>query len=81
VLLSPKKLLSDVNNFKQHVGRFPHTMPQYQSLKQYYVGISPVLDAEQRAILTGHDIILARKLPQSRVAGKHCYFPAPQNGT
>jgi uncharacterized protein len=54
---SPKKLLSDVNNFKQHVGRFLQTMPQYQDWKQQYVGISPVLDAEQRAILTDHDII------------------------
>ncbi len=54
---SPKKLLSDVNNFKQHVDRFLQTMPRYQGWTKQYVGISPVLDAEQRAILTGHDII------------------------
>ena len=54
---SAKKLLSEVNNFKQHVGRFLQTMPQYQGWKQQYVGIAPVLDAEQRAILIGHDII------------------------
>jgi len=54
---SPKKLLSDVNNFKQHVERFLLTMPKYQSWNQQYVGISPVLDAEQRAILMGNDII------------------------
>ena len=54
---SPKKLLSDVNNFKQHVERFLQTMPKYQGWTQQYVGIAPALDAEQRAILTGHDII------------------------
>ncbi len=54
---SPKKLLSDVNNFKEHVDRFLQTMPQYQGWTQQYVGIAPVLDAEQRAILAGHDII------------------------
>ncbi len=52
-----KKLLSDMNNFKQHVGRFLQTMRQYQGWTQQYVGIAPVLDAEQRAILTAHDII------------------------
>lgn len=54
---SPRKLLSDVNNFKQHVRRFLRTMPQYQGWTKQYVGISTVLDAEQRAILTSHDII------------------------
>jgi AAA+ ATPase superfamily predicted ATPase len=54
---SPTKLLSDVNNFKQHVARFLQTRPIYQGWTKQYVGISPVLDAEQRAILTGHDII------------------------
>jgi hypothetical protein len=54
---SPDKLLSDVNNFRQHVARFLQTMPQYQSWSQQFVGISPVLDADQRAILTGHGII------------------------
>jgi len=54
---SAKKLLSDVNNFKQHVGRFLQTMRQYQGWTQQHVGTAPVLDAEQRAILAGHDII------------------------
>ena len=54
---SPKKLLSDVNNFKQHVERFLQTMPKYRGWKKQFVGIAPVLDAEQRAILTSHDII------------------------
>lgn len=54
---SPKKLLSDVNNFKQHVERFLQAMPGYQSWKKEYVGIAPTLDAEQRTMLTGHDII------------------------
>jgi uncharacterized protein len=54
---SPRRLLADVNNFKQHVERFLQTMPKYQSWTQQYVGIAPVLDADQRAILTSHDII------------------------
>lgn len=54
---SPKQLLSDVNSFKQHVGRFLQTMPRYQGWNQQLVGISTVLDAEQRAVLTRHDIL------------------------
>jgi uncharacterized protein len=54
---SPKKLLSDVNNLKQHVERFLQAMPKYQGWTKQYVGISPVLDAEQRAILAAHDVI------------------------
>ena len=54
---SPKKLLSDINNFKQHVERFLKTKSEYQGWTKQYAGISPALDAEQRAILTNHDII------------------------
>jgi AAA+ ATPase superfamily predicted ATPase len=54
---SPRKLLSDVNNFKQHVERFLRSMPKYQEWTKQYVGIAPLLDAEQRAILNGHAII------------------------
>ena len=54
---SPKKLLSDMNNFKRHVDRFLKIMPKYQGWMKQYVGISPIFDAEQRTILTGHDII------------------------
>jgi AAA+ ATPase superfamily predicted ATPase len=54
---SPGKLISDVNNFKKHVARFLQTMPKYQSWSQQFVGISPVLDADQRAMLASHDII------------------------
>lgn len=54
---SPGKLMSDVNNFKQHVARFLQTMPKYQGWYRQLVGIAPVLDADQRAMLTGHDII------------------------
>jgi hypothetical protein len=54
---SAKKLLSDVNNFKAHVGRFLQTMRHYQGWAQQYVGIAPMLDAEQRAILTSHEIV------------------------
>ena len=54
---SPKKLLSDINNFKQHVDRFLRAMPKYQGWTQQFVGIAPELSSEQRAILTSHDII------------------------
>jgi AAA+ ATPase superfamily predicted ATPase len=48
---SPGKLISDVNNFKRHVGRFLQTMPKYRGWTQQLVAISPVLDANQRATL------------------------------
>jgi len=54
---SPDKLISDVNNFKQHVARFLQTMPKYQGWSHQLVGISPVLDAAQRNRLNGHDVI------------------------
>lgn len=54
---SPKKLLSGVNNLKRHVERFLQMMPKYQGWTKQYVGISSVLDAAQRAILTSHDLI------------------------
>ena len=53
---SPSKLLSDVNNFKGHVQRFLETMPRYRAWKVQYVGIAPVLNAEQRAVLVRHDV-------------------------
>ena len=53
---SSRKLLADTNNFKQHVQRFLETMPQYQSWTRQYVGIAPVLNAEERTMLTSHDI-------------------------
>jgi AAA+ ATPase superfamily predicted ATPase len=54
---SPAKLLSDVNNFKGHVARFLEAMPKYRAWKVQYVGVAPTLDAEQRAVLTRHDVI------------------------
>lgn len=54
---SPKRLLSDVNNFKHHVERFLRILPKYQDWTRQYVGISPRLDGEQRASLTSHDIL------------------------
>jgi AAA+ ATPase superfamily predicted ATPase len=54
---SASRLLSDVNNFKGHVDRFLTTMPQYQAWKREYVGVSPVLNVEQRAVLIRHDVI------------------------
>jgi len=53
---SAKKLLADVNNFKQHVERFLQATPKYQGWTKQLVGISPLLDAEQRAFLKSHDI-------------------------
>lgn len=54
---SPSKLLAGVNNFKEHVGRFLAAMPRYQTWKREYAGIAPVLNADQRSILTRHDVI------------------------
>ena len=54
---SPHRLLSGVNDFKQHVERFLQTMPQYQTWSHHYVGIAPTLNAEQRAILSGHGVL------------------------
>ena len=54
---SPAKLLSDVNNFKQHVERFLKSMPRYQHWTKHYVGISPLLSNEHRSTLQSHDII------------------------
>ncbi len=49
--------MSDVNNFKKHAERFLQTMPKYQKWEHDYVGIAPVLSAEQRAVLSGHDVV------------------------
>ncbi len=54
---SPKKLLSDINNFKQHIERFLQRMPKYQGWAKQYVAIAPDLNTDQRAILTRHDFI------------------------
>jgi hypothetical protein len=54
---SPGKLISDVNYFKQHVQRFTQAMPMYQAWKLELVGIAPVLNSDQRAVLVQHDII------------------------
>lgn len=54
---TPGKLIADVNNFKQHVARFLQARPKYQSWSQQLVGILPVLDLDQRAKLTSHEII------------------------
>ncbi len=54
---SPKKLMSSVNNFKQHVERFLKAMPKYEGWNKQFVGLTPELDAEHRAFLTSHDIL------------------------
>jgi hypothetical protein len=54
---SPSKLLSDVNNFKGHVERFLETMPRYRTWTMQYAGVAPVLNAEERTVLTRHEVI------------------------
>jgi AAA+ ATPase superfamily predicted ATPase len=54
---SPEKLLSDINNFKQHVQRFLATMPRYRSWQVEYVAVAPLLNAEQRGVLARHGVI------------------------
>lgn len=54
---SPAKLIADVNNFKHHVDKFLAAMPKYQNWIQQYVGIAPVLKANERAKLTRHGLI------------------------
>jgi hypothetical protein len=54
---SPSKLLSDVNNFKGHVQRFLDIMPKYRAWTVQYVGVAPVLDAEQRTVLARHNVL------------------------
>jgi AAA+ ATPase superfamily predicted ATPase len=54
---SPKKLMSDVNNFIQHVDRFLKAMPQYHGWSKQLVGIAPTLDTEQRTFLKTHGIL------------------------
>lgn len=54
---SAKRLLSDVNRFKQHVDRFLRAMPAYAGWSHQLVGIAPELDAEQRSFLTSHDVL------------------------
>jgi hypothetical protein len=54
---SPSKLLSDINNFKRHVGRFLDAFPTFKSWKIQYVGISPQLTEEEREVLRRHDLL------------------------
>jgi AAA+ ATPase superfamily predicted ATPase len=54
---SPRALLADIHNFKCHVDRFLKKLPQYREWTRQYVAIAPLLDTEQRAILSGEDII------------------------
>jgi hypothetical protein len=54
---SPKKLLSDVTNFNGHVARFLDTLRQYKSWRIEKVGIAPVLNAEERGVLSRYDVI------------------------
>jgi AAA+ ATPase superfamily predicted ATPase len=54
---SAGNLMSDVNNFKQHVDRFLQAMPRYQGWQRQLVGISTTLNADHRAFLKRHDVI------------------------
>jgi uncharacterized protein len=48
---SPSKLISDINNFKQHVQRFLTEMPQFESWHKELVAIAPTLDNDERKSL------------------------------
>jgi hypothetical protein len=54
---SPKKLLSDITNFKGHVQRFLDTFRRYQTWTIEYAGIAPRLDDQERAVLHQHDVL------------------------
>jgi AAA+ ATPase superfamily predicted ATPase len=54
---TPRKLLSDLNNFQQHVERFLRVMPRYEGWTKQCVGIAPTLDNQQRDVLSKHGIM------------------------
>lgn len=54
---SPSRLLSDINNFRGHVGRFLESFPAYRTWQVEYAGIAPRLEPEERAVLLRHDVI------------------------
>ena len=54
---SAGKLVADVNNFKRHVDRFLDSIPKYRTWTKQYVGIAPVLNAQQRTNLIRHGLI------------------------
>ena len=54
---SPKKLLSDITNFKSHVDRFLNENRKYQEWTVDYVGVTVRLTEDERRVLTRADII------------------------
>jgi uncharacterized protein len=54
---SPKKLLSDITNFKNHVDRFLNEHRTYQQWNIEHVGIAPKLSKDERAVLSRNDIV------------------------
>ena len=54
---SPNRLLLDITNLKRHTERFLKENPTYQKWKVEYVGVSPRLAAQERKVLTRHDVI------------------------
>jgi uncharacterized protein len=54
---SPKKLLSDITNFKNHVDRFLNEHRLYQEWNIERVGIAPKLAKDERAVLARNDIL------------------------
>jgi hypothetical protein len=54
---SPRKLLSDITNFKNHVDRFLNDNRSYQKWSIEYVGISVRLNEEERLVLARNDIL------------------------
>jgi hypothetical protein len=54
---SPKKLLADITNLKNHADRFLNEHRAYQRWQIDYVGISVQLSDDDRAVLTRNDIM------------------------
>jgi uncharacterized protein len=64
---SPKKLLSDVTNFKNHVDRFLNEHRAYHRWQIDRVGISVRLNDDERAVLVRNDI--TPQSPEELTAG------------
>jgi hypothetical protein len=56
---SPAKLLSGVNDFKEHVQRFLRAFPRYEmdGFRIEHAGIAPKLTPKHRSVLNRHEVI------------------------
>ena len=54
---SSKKLVADVNNFREHVEKFLTTFPRYRSWKIELVAFAPEINKHIRSTLRHHDVI------------------------